>query len=173
MSVSPTNETTRRGNRVLHSRLPVSLRHCPVYLPRLLAVIASGIGHSHTARASSRLTSHGCTSCKKSRKHHGPIACWTPRRALIGTRFPTSYDFYDLTRDSPNVKTKQSCCAYKGKPGGTALRTPNAEPPRRGPILPPRRAFYRRRWRSAATPVSPSTQRSAMLGCFPVVELCA
>ena len=29
MSVSPTNETTRRGNRVLHSRLPVSLRHCP------------------------------------------------------------------------------------------------------------------------------------------------
>ena len=29
MSVSPTNENTRRGNRVLHSRLPVSLRHCP------------------------------------------------------------------------------------------------------------------------------------------------
>ena len=22
------------------------------------------------------------------------------------------YDFYDLTRDSPNVKTKRSCCAY-------------------------------------------------------------
>ena len=61
----------------------------PVYLLLLLAVIASGIGHYHTARASSRLTSHGCTSCKKSRKHHGPIACFTPRRALIGTRFPT------------------------------------------------------------------------------------
>ena len=28
MSVSPTNETTRRGNRVLHSRLPVSLHYC-------------------------------------------------------------------------------------------------------------------------------------------------
>ena len=29
MSVSPANETTRRGNNVLHSYLPISLRHCP------------------------------------------------------------------------------------------------------------------------------------------------
>ena len=35
----------------------------PVNLPPLLAVIASGVGHFHTARAS-RLTSHGCTTRK-------------------------------------------------------------------------------------------------------------
>ena len=72
----------------------------PVYLPLLLAVIASGIGHFHTARASSRLTSHGCTSCKKTRKHHGPIACFTPRRALIGTRFPTQFFYFLFFKNS-------------------------------------------------------------------------
>ena len=95
----------------------------PIYLQLLLAVIASGIGHFHTARASSRLTSHGCTSCKKSRKHHVPIATdllrmesykksrkkWFNRvctpRALISTRFLIKlYNF----QESPSTVTSSS-----------------------------------------------------------------
>ena len=87
MSVSLANETTRRRNRVCPSLLPI-------YIPTLLAV---GIGHFHTSRASSRLTSRRCT-CKKIRKQHGPITCFTPRRALTSTRLPTRQENQKLKK---------------------------------------------------------------------------
>ena len=82
------------------------------------------------------------------------------------------YDFHDLTRDSPN-ENETVVLRQKGLPGGTALRTPHAEHLAGAPFLHPGEPSTGRRWESAATPVSPSTQRSAKLGCFPVVELCA
>ena len=51
LSVSPANETPGSHSHVCPSPLVTA----PVYLPLLLAVLASGIGHFHTARANSRL----------------------------------------------------------------------------------------------------------------------
>ena len=90
---------------VLHFCPSPPPRHCPIYSPTLLA---DGIGHFHTARASSRLTSRGCT-CKKSRKQHGPITCFTPRRALTSTRLPTRQENQKLKKQLARERQAIPC----------------------------------------------------------------
>ena len=60
----------------------------PVGHPPLLAVITGGIGHFHTARASSGLTPLSCTPSRWPTQY-GSKARFTPRRAHIRARFPT------------------------------------------------------------------------------------
>ena len=83
------------------------------------------------------------------------------------------YDFDDLTRDSPNVKGETTVLRQQRQTWrcGYAHRAPNHLAG--APFPHPGEPSAVRRWGSAATPVSPSTQRSAVLGCIPVVELCA
>ena len=64
--------------------------NAPVDHTPLLAVITGGIGHFHTARASSGLTPLTCTRSKIPNQH-GTNTCFTRRRAQIRARFPTLF----------------------------------------------------------------------------------
>ena len=82
--ISPREDGTKSHGHVCSSPFVTA----PAWLPLPLAVIENEIGHFHSARASSRLTSHGCASCKETKKTACSHRVFYAPLGLISTRFP-------------------------------------------------------------------------------------
>ena len=76
MSVIPTHCTTRRGNKVSQSRLPVSLRHCPGW------PIATTCGHHWWDWGTSTRLAQAADSLHSVVLHHGDQLSTDQKRVL-------------------------------------------------------------------------------------------